>query len=189
MKKIIRFSLALFMALLVLGTGAKGTSAKSFTYANNKHKTYQSVQTYKINKTYKTPHSGYLKLKKIYVYHVSKAKSKYQTWVKVDLSIKNTNDKYLIDIDKYGGSKLPIYHFTKGKAKKANFKYSDSFQTFPSSVAGGGGRTRTYDHSRWEVSKAKTGKLGKTNLRLNLWISDWFSPEIKWHKDISVNLK
>ncbi|WP_203638989.1 hypothetical protein [Levilactobacillus wangkuiensis] len=77
-------------ASLLGGTLATATpamaKAKKFVYFSSDspiHKQYKSMNKYTLNKTFAVKYSSKIKIKHLYVFHVSPMNSRYQTWVKV----------------------------------------------------------------------------------------------------------
>jgi len=191
-------AVTLATASLLGGTLASTTpamaKAKKFVYYQNAfwpvHKEYKSMNKYTINKTLSVRYSSKLKIKHLYVFHVSPMNSRYQTWVKVtgSLNDKGTKGLELSGKDQNGG------YYTEDAswlttANAGNIPFFSSVSSMSSALS--------HDKSSFELLyhiANKTGKLGKTKLNIQTVYRDedpqyGSSSGAHTNKTLNLNLK
>lgn len=189
------FAVTLAAASLFGGTLATATPAmaraKKFVYYINDgqtyyHKQYKSMNKYTLNKTFGVKYSSKVKIKHLYVFHVSPMNSRYQTWVKVTGTLYNNGTQEL-DLGKLDDSSTyqPDHYtsFNTANAGKIPFAYDSS-----SSIG-----DSTYSHEKENFQllyhiKNKTGKLGPSQLTIHTTYND--SGNLVYSsKTLKLNLK
>ncbi|MFD1455273.1 hypothetical protein ACFQ44_06185 [Levilactobacillus lanxiensis] len=190
------FAVTLAAVSLFGGTLATSTPAmaktKKFIYYNADdpvHKQYQSMNKYTLNKTFGVKYSSKIRLKHLYVFHVSPIHSRYQSWVKLTGTMydNGTSDLALGLLDHEG-----IYWQVDNSAASlvsatgAKFTYRDSV-SLDANVS-----TNSHSHQNFVLlfhSKDKTGKLGETQLKINTNYDFFADTPAQTTKTLNLNLK
>ena len=176
---------SLFGGTLATSTPATAKTKKFFYYVDNGpsgyHKKYQSMNKYTLNKTFRVRYSSKVKIKHLYVFHVSPLNSRYQTWVKVTGTL---YDHGTAELALGGESDDPGWGDRISSLKSANAGQIP-FAFFSSNTGDGVFSPDKLNFQLLYHTKNKTAKLGQSKLT----ILTTYGIDVYNSKTLNLNLK